>query len=237
MDARTLLFVLAIMTLASMARAGVPIEIRYGVGRNRVAMKLWQDAEDKLKKGNVEQAKKSVDAALASDPTLWPAYYTRAGTFLALGKCQLAINDCNEALRQYAGFIEAELLRASAQGCLGNYGEALKDINHCIAIHPRSDALARAYNDRAWLRATCPNQTFRDGRQAIKDAMSACKLLGWQDEDAIDTLAAAYAEAGDFDSAVRYAQQALGVKGITPLRSRSIQRHLALFQQHKPLRS
>jgi hypothetical protein len=38
---------------------------------------------------------------------------------------------------------------------------------------------------------------------------------GWKDENIIDTLAAAYAETGDFDSAVRYTAQALAVKGIS----------------------
>lgn len=40
-------------------------------------------------------------------------------------------------------------------------------------------------------------------------------MMAWKDEDAIDTLAAAYAETGDFDLAVRYAAQALSVKGIS----------------------
>ena len=52
----------------------------------------------------------------------------------------------------------------------------------------------------------------------------------------IDTLAAAYAETGDFDSAARYATQALAIKGIEPVDSKRIQRHLALFQQHQPIR-
>jgi len=49
-------------------------------------------------------------------------------------------------------------------------------------------------------------------------------------------LPAAYAETGDFDSAVRYAAQALAVKGIAPVDSKRIQRHLALFQQQQPIR-
>jgi hypothetical protein len=53
----------------------------------------------------------------------------------------------------------------------------------------------------------------------------------------IDTLAAAYAETGDFNSAVQYASQALAVKGISPENTKLFQLHLALFQQHKPIRS
>lgn len=89
---------------------------------------------------------------------------------------------------------------------------------------------------RAWLRATCPDPTFRNGQQEVKDAKAACSIAEWRDENTIDTLAAAYAETGDFDSAVRYAAQALAVKGIAPVDSKRIQRHLALFQQQQPIR-
>jgi two-component SAPR family response regulator len=58
----------------------------------------------------------------------------------------------------------------------------------------------------------------------------------WKDEHMIDTLAAAYAETGDFESAMRYAQQALGVKDISAEDSKKIQRHLELFKQNKPIR-
>jgi hypothetical protein len=49
----------------------------------------------------------------------------------------------------------------------------------------------------------------------------------------IDTLAAAYAETSDFNSAVRYAAQALAVKGISGQGSKVFREYLALFQQHK----
>jgi hypothetical protein len=50
------------------------------------------------------------------------------------------------------------------------------------------------------------------------------------------TLAAAYAETGDFDSAARHAAQALAIRGIEPVDSKRIQRHLTLFQQHQQIR-
>ena len=52
----------------------------------------------------------------------------------------------------------------------------------------------------------------------------------------IDTLAAAYAETGDFNLAVQYAAQALGVKDISPADAKRIQRHLESFQQREPIR-
>ena len=87
----------------------------------------------------------------------------------------------------------------------------------------------------AWLRLSYPDQSYRNGQQALKDATSACKLIDWKDEDMIDTLATAYAEVGDFDSAVRYEEQALAIKGVKPDDSKRLQVYLDSFKQPLPL--
>ena len=184
----------------------------------------------------VAGAKRNVDAALHADPKFWPALYQRAEIFAWQGQYQLAIADCNEALRQYPGFVEASLLRATINAYLGKYAEALKEFNYLISIHPRRVALGRALKHRAWFQGTGPDPAFRNGQQAVKDAKAACSISEWRDEDTLDTLAAAYAETGDFDSAVRYAAQVLAIKGIAPVDSKRIQQHLALFQPHRPIR-
>ena len=66
-----------------------------------------------------------------------------------------------------------------------------------------------ALNGRAWLRATCPDETYRDGAKAIEDATKACELTGWNDLYCLDTLAAAFAEAGQFDKAVECQEKAI----------------------------
>jgi two-component SAPR family response regulator len=58
----------------------------------------------------------------------------------------------------------------------------------------------------------------------------------WKDEHMIDTLAVAYAESGDFNSAVQYVSQALAVKGISANSTKLFQKHLMSFQQQKPIR-
>jgi tetratricopeptide (TPR) repeat protein len=167
---------------------------------------------------------------------MWPALYVRAQIFSSEGKYDLAIKDCNEALRQYRGCVEAALLRAKINARLGKYAEALKEFNSLASLHPRPVTLARVLSDRAWFYSTCPNASFRNGQQAVKDAKAACSIMVWKDENMIDTLAAAYAEAGDFNSAVQYAQQALAIKNISATDSKRIQRHLQSFQQRKPVR-
>src|SRR5438132_6761560 len=198
-------------------------------------MNLTIDGQSQLEKGDLEAAQRSLDTVIKADPTFYPAYYVRARVFLLRRKFQEAVQDCNEALRKDSTFAEAALLRAKANFYLGRYSESLKEIEHVINIRPRQDALARAYRDRAWLRLNCPDQSYRNGQQALKDATSACKLIGWHDEDMIDTLATAYAEVGDFDSAVRHEEQALAVKGAKPNDSKRLQAHLDSFKQQHPL--
>ena len=232
---RLLALFVVTFTYATVADGTVPIIVSGGAGR-RALGNLCNHAQDQVKSGDLTGAMRNVERVLQADPKFWPALYVRAQIFMAQGKCDLAIQDCNEALRQYRGFIEASSMRAVINAQLGKYAEALKELNYLISIHPRSVTLARVLKQRAWLQATCPDASFRNGQQAVKDAKAACSIMVWKDENTIDTLAEAYAEIGDFDSAVRYAQQALAVKDVSPRDSKRIRRHLESFQQHRPIR-
>jgi tetratricopeptide (TPR) repeat protein len=233
---RSLLPTLALigLTLAS-AKAAEPIKVEAGRGRNWTAIKLQNEGESLMQKGDLEGARRSLDAAIRSDPTLWPAFVNRAEVFLRQHKWDLAIQDCNEVLRQKRTFPEAALLRATANAGAGRYAVASNEINHVVSIsRPRLDTYARALRARAWFYSTCPDSSFRNVQQAIKDAQIACKITNWKHEGMIDTLAEAYAAAGDFDSAIRYAEQAIALGSASPNYAKELQRNLALFKQHHP---
>lgn len=65
-----------------------------------------------------------------------------------------------------------------------------------------------ALRSLAWLLATSPDPTVRDGKQAVLVAERANQITGYENPIALDTLAVAYAEAGRFDSAVATATRA-----------------------------
>lgn len=215
-----------------------PIEIIVGRGRNMNVVKLVDQAQDQLfKRNDVAGAHKSVDAAIKADPTYWPALYIRAQVFIKEHHYEAAIQDCEAILRQDSTVVEAALLRAEANFYAGHYAISMKEAEHCITIRPRQDALARSYNTRALLRLYCPDPSIRNPQKAVSDATTACKLMAWSDGELIDVLAQAEAATGNFDAAIKHEQQALGATKVRDDEKREYQKHLALFQQHKPASS
>jgi tetratricopeptide (TPR) repeat protein len=98
--------------------------------------------------GDADGAIANLTRAMRGDPSFWPALYTRAEVYQMQHRYQLAIQDCNELLRQYPYMVEAAVLRASINTKLGNYSASLKELDHVVSIRPRTDGLARALAER-----------------------------------------------------------------------------------------
>ena len=196
------------------------------------AVKYDEEAQKDLQKGDLASARRNIDEAIRHGPNYWPAYFNRARLFAREGKWDLALRDCNEVLKRESAFVPAALLRARINATIGNYAAARSEFDHLIAIEPRPQFYAMSFNDRAWFRSTCRNESFRNPKGAIDDAKKACTITQWKEADPIDTLATACAASGDFDSAVRYEQQAMQAYDAGDVR-KTLQEHLAMFQQHR----
>lgn len=125
--------------------------------------------------------------------------------------------------------------RIFAQFCAthGQYTNAIAICREAIISNPKDDS---SYNLLAWIQATCPDSSLRNGKEAISAATKACELSQWKQWSWIDTLAAAYAENGDFEPAVKFQQQAMATGQPTDSEQKEMQERLALYKQSKTYR-
>ena len=110
--------------------------------------------------------------------------------------------------------------------------KAVADLDRALQLDPQNPDVL---NGRAWFRATCPNATYRDGAQAIASATKACELAEWKEPGLLDTLAAAYAEAGNFAAAVKWQTKAIAMDTDSQEKA-GFEERLKLYQSNKPYR-
>jgi tetratricopeptide (TPR) repeat protein len=91
---------------------------------------------------------------------------------------------------------------------LKNYRRATEDYETSIRMYPRTPF---AFNNLAWILATCPDAKFRSGQKAISLSQQAVSIYP-DHAEYIDTLAAAYAEAGNFEKAVEIENRAYALE-------------------------
>lgn len=109
--------------------------------------------------------------------------------------------------------------------------------NACKAYQRAADLDSEheaARNNLAWILATCPDDSVRDGPRAIKVATEANSLLKWPKASIAITLAAAYAEAGDFRAAIRI--QKWAIRSATAEEKVALMQTLDLYRSKQPLR-
>ncbi len=112
---------------------------------------------------------------------------------------------------------------------MGNYEKAIADYSRLIDLAPR---YASAYNNLAWILATCPEAVLRNGKKAVEIATKACELSEWKNPSAVNTLALACAEAADYENAAKWQNQYLESSNLSLDDTAEAKRRLALYQAH-----
>jgi choline-sulfatase len=161
----------------------------------------------------------------------------------SLARLSRASGDLDGAAAALAGAIEVQPCSVSAIATLADLrrqrgdrrGQALA-LSDGVTRCPDEPALR---NQLAWALATSPDAQVRDGARAVSLARSLVEASGGANPAYLDTLAAAHAETGDLDAAVRLARDAIarfdarGQQGEMPV---EYSEHLALFESGQPLR-
>jgi tetratricopeptide (TPR) repeat protein len=174
-----------------------------------------------------ERALADYDRALRQDTRNAQLYAGRALAYQYLGKFQSAIVDLDKAIDLDKSDSLKYANRASTLLRLERYEEAMEDCRKVIALTPHH---TEALHGLARLYATCPKKSVRDGKKAVELATQVCRGTEWKNAAHLDTLAAAFAEDGQFAAAIRIATDAL--KYADPGLQGRIMKRIALYESN-----
>jgi tetratricopeptide (TPR) repeat protein len=121
--------------------------------------------------------------------------------------------------------------RADAQLNLGNRAGAVADYEQGLKLRPADPGLL---NNLAWVLATAPEDKLRDGQRALRLALEACKLSDYKEDYILSTLAAAYAEIGDFENARKWSAKSVELGSKEHLAE--LKKEVDSYQARKPWR-
>jgi tetratricopeptide (TPR) repeat protein len=180
-----------------------------------------------------DRAINDYNQAIRLDSTMADAYFNRGNAYKARKEYGQAVSDYSEAIRLDPTWTDPYFNRGNTHRANRQYDQAIRDYREVIRLD-RSDA--DALNNLAWLLATCPEERVRDGRKAAEYATRACDLTSWKASYFLATLAAACAEIGDFQQAIRWQERALQSSQYERNEGRQARQRLALFEDRKPYR-
>ena len=209
----------------------------------RAALKIEPRlAEAHLNLANLLLQRKQADDAIAHfqqalklAPNLPAAHNNLANALLAKGQVDEAIVHCQQALKLAPNLAEAHNNLANALLQKGRCGEAVSHYQAAVTALPNHPHLL---SNLAWVLATCPQASARDGARAVELADQARRLAGDEDPMLLGTLAAAYAEAGRFADAVAAAQRALELASAQANtdQAETLRARLDLYRSGSPFR-
>jgi tetratricopeptide (TPR) repeat protein len=183
-----------------------------------------------LDRRQYDEALADFDEAIRINPNQGRSFSNRSLAHQLRGDLRQAVADANEGVRLSPQDAVAYNNRGFMRMKSGDYGRAVEDYLEAIRLdrdHPN------AYKNLAWLQATCPEERFRAGLDAVRNANRAIELVQGKHPDWQEILAAAHAELGDFGAAVRWQEKALEAAATeqAPAKER-----LACYQSRQPWR-
>lgn len=161
--------------------------------------------------GRLEEAIYHYREAVRINPMYAGAHYELGAIAVRQGKQTEAVTRFRSALAADSEHPEAHRSLALALADQGRHEEAVAHYLEAIRLRPDDPG---AYNNLAWIRATHPDPELRNGAEAVRLAERACALWKDREPNLLETLAAAYAEAGRFPEAVATLEEAITL--VTP---------------------
>jgi tetratricopeptide (TPR) repeat protein len=183
--------------------------------------------------GRLEEALVWFQKALQINPDYPEAHYNLGCVLDGQGRTDGAIEHYQRSIELMPNSAQTHYRLGLALQGQRKFAAAVAEYRKVVELEPRH---ALAANNLAWLLATCSEESLRNGSRAVELARQADRLSGNKHPEILDTLAAAYAEAGRFSDAIQVAQDAAELAGATaqPELFRQIQGRIKLYQAGRP---
>src|SRR5215475_11992005 len=188
-----------------------------------------------LRKGRIDDAMDHYQKAMMAQANHFLARYGLCHALLEKGELDSAIQVCRSALELWPLDADCHTALAIALEEKGNPAEAIQHYEKALEVAPRS---IPALTNFAWLLATSQDASVRNGRKAVELSGEADQLVGGTNTLVLRTLAAAYAENGEFPKAIRTARSAMQLARMQSEDSLTtdLDQQIALYQLGMPYR-
>jgi protein O-mannosyl-transferase len=188
-----------------------------------------------LRQSKVDEAISLLQAAVDLRPDNSPAHENLAKALLQKGQVADALIHYRKLLQLQPDNIEVHNIVGTVLTQQDRVAEGVEEWEKVLAIQPDN---GNAMSNLAWVFATSPDQSLRDGPKAVRLAEQALRLSGGRIPILFRTLAAAYAESGEFSKAIQAAQLGIELANSqgNPGLATELEGNIALYQEQKPLR-
>ena len=181
--------------------------------------------------GQFDKAVSSLEKAIGLNPDCAEAHYNLGLSFEGLGKPDAALDHYGKALADNGRTAGIHVKMGNILARQGQFKKGISHFEEAIRINPN---YVEAQNNLAWILASCPDPALRDGKRALELARSADRISGGNYAPILDTLAAAYAEAGQYPEAVATARRALDAAAGQESVAENIRLRLRLYEAGAP---
>jgi tetratricopeptide (TPR) repeat protein len=183
--------------------------------------------------GRMVDAIADIQLLLQDDPENVGWQMQLAGYYIRDKRHSKAIDIFTKILADDENDQDARRARADTLLSVGKHSEAIADFEILLKQAPKDDGIL---NNFAWVLATSPEDDLRDGQRALKLATEACEVTKYEKAHILSTLASAYAEIGDFESARKWAQKAVDAGAKDEETDEQLKNELESYKQNKPWR-
>jgi tetratricopeptide (TPR) repeat protein len=188
-----------------------------------------------LQKGEVDEATAEFQKVVEIQPDYADGHNNLGVVLLQKDAVEEAMSEFQKALEIKAGYANAHTHLGTALLLKGRPDQAIAQYQKALEIKPDQ---VFVLNNLAWLLATTPGTSLRNGAKAVALAAQADQLSGGGDPTILHTLAAAYAEEGNYGRATVTARRGLelAMEQKNDALAAALQKEIKLYEADTPLR-